>query len=43
MTLELSHATVNARNAHAQSVWWADLLGYREDPEDPTCPVTRSA
>ena len=35
MTLELSHTTVNANNAYAQSVWWADLLGYREDPDDP--------
>ena len=35
MTLELSHTTVNASNAYAQSVWWADLLGYREDPDDP--------
>ena len=38
MTLELSHTTVNARNAHAQSVWWADLLGYHEDPDDPNLP-----
>ena len=35
MTLELSHTTVNASNAYAQSVWWADLLGYHEDPDDP--------
>src|SRR3954470_3773675 len=35
MALELSHTTVNALDAHAQSVWWADLLGYHEDPADP--------
>ncbi|MEO6997008.1 MAG: VOC family protein [Terracoccus sp.] len=38
MTLELSHTTVNAHNAYAQSVWWADLLGYHEDPDDPNRP-----
>ena len=38
MTLELSHTTVNASNAYAQSVWWADLLGYHEDPHDPNLP-----
>ena len=38
MTLALSHTTVNALDAHAQSVWWADLLGYQEDPDDPNLP-----
>jgi hypothetical protein len=38
MALALSHTTVNALDAHAQSVWWADLLGYREDPADPNEP-----
>ncbi len=38
MTLALSHTTVNALDAHAQSVWWADLLGYHEDPDDPNLP-----
>jgi hypothetical protein len=38
MALALSHTTVNALDAHAQSVWWADLLGYAEDPEDPNEP-----
>ena len=36
--LALSHTTVNALDAHAQSVWWADLLGYHEDPDDPNEP-----
>ncbi|MEO7752402.1 MAG: VOC family protein [Terracoccus sp.] len=35
MALALSHTTINARDAHAQSVWWADLLGYHEDASDP--------
>ena len=38
MALQLSHTTVNALDAHRQSVWWADLLGYHEDPEDPNEP-----
>jgi len=38
MALALSHTTVNALDAHAQSVWWADLLGYHEDPDDPNEP-----
>ncbi len=38
MALELSHTTVNAVDAYAQSVWWADLLGYHEDPDDPNEP-----
>ncbi|CAA9396578.1 MAG: hypothetical protein AVDCRST_MAG32-2671 [uncultured Nocardioides sp.] len=38
MTLALSHTTINALDAHAQSVWWADLIGYAEDPDDPNLP-----
>ena len=38
MALQLSHTTVNALDAHRQSVWWADLLGYQEDPDDPNEP-----
>ena len=38
MALALSHTTVNALDAYVQSVWWADLLGYAEDPEDPNEP-----
>ena len=38
MALQLSHTTVNALDAHRQSVWWADLLGYHEDPDDPNEP-----
>src|SRR6478672_2898694 len=38
MALQLSHTTVNALDAHTQSVWWADLLGYHEDPTDPNEP-----
>lgn len=38
MSLAVSHTTLNARDAHALSVWWADLLGYVEDPDDPNEP-----
>jgi catechol 2,3-dioxygenase-like lactoylglutathione lyase family enzyme len=38
MALVISHTTVNALDPHAQSVWWADLLGYHEDPADPNLP-----
>ncbi|TQM57232.1 VOC family protein [Humibacillus xanthopallidus] len=39
MALVLSHTTVNALDAYRQSVWWADLLGYHEDPDDPNEPA----
>jgi hypothetical protein len=38
MSLVISHTTVNALDAHAQSVWWGNLLGYAEDPGDPNEP-----
>ena len=31
----VSHTTVDARNAYAQSVWWSALLDYHQDPDDP--------
>ena len=38
MALQISHTTVNALDAYSQSLWWADLLGYHEDPDDPNEP-----
>ena len=38
MTSRISHTTVDARNAYAQSVWWGELLGMMEDPNDPNEP-----
>ena len=38
MTSHISHTTIDARNAHAQSVWWAQVLGMSEDPQDPNLP-----
>ena len=38
MALRLSHLSVDARDAYAQSRWWAEVLGWSEDPEDPNLP-----
>ncbi|HRW17774.1 MAG TPA: VOC family protein [Dermatophilaceae bacterium] len=38
MPLFVSHTTVNARDAYALSVFWAQLLGYADDPDDPNEP-----
>ena len=38
MTSRISHTTVDSRNAHAQSVWWGQVLGFSEDPRDPNLP-----
>ncbi|GAA3516911.1 VOC family protein [Aeromicrobium panaciterrae] len=38
MTSQISHTTIDARDAHAQSVWWAQVLGMSEDPQDPNLP-----
>jgi predicted enzyme related to lactoylglutathione lyase len=38
VTSRISHTTVDSRNAYAQSVWWAEVLGMAEAPEDPNEP-----
>ena len=38
MTSRISHTTVDAGDACAQSIWWADVLGWSEDPGDPNEP-----
>lgn len=38
MTSRLSHVTVDAQDAYAQSVWWASVLGFAEDPADRNEP-----
>jgi predicted enzyme related to lactoylglutathione lyase len=35
MTAVISHTTIDAANAYAQSLFWAKVLGYAEDPDDP--------
>ena len=38
MALRISHLSVDARDAYAQSCWWAEVLAWSEDPEDPNLP-----
>lgn len=38
MTSVISHTTVDSRDALAMSVFWADVLGFHDDPEDPDEP-----
>jgi Glyoxalase-like domain len=38
MTALISHTTIDSADAYAQSVWWAQVLGFAEDPDDPNLP-----
>lgn len=38
MALRISHLSVDSHDAHAQSHWWSEALGWSEDPEDPNLP-----
>ncbi|MCK9794102.1 VOC family protein [Isoptericola sp. 4D.3] len=38
MTSRISHTTFDARDAYAQSVFWAQVLGYTDVPGDPNLP-----
>lgn len=38
MTSRVSHTSVDARNALAQSLFWGQVLGYRDNPADPNLP-----
>jgi catechol 2,3-dioxygenase-like lactoylglutathione lyase family enzyme len=38
MTSRISHTTFDAVDAYAQSVFWAQVLGFKENPEDPNLP-----
>jgi catechol 2,3-dioxygenase-like lactoylglutathione lyase family enzyme len=38
VTSRVSHTSVDAGDACAQSVWWAGVLGWREDAADPNEP-----
>ena len=38
MTSRISHTSFDARNAHAQSVFWSQVLDFVEDPDDPNEP-----
>ena len=38
MTARLSHVTTDCRDAYALSVFWSQVLGWSEDPDDPNEP-----
>jgi hypothetical protein len=38
MVCRIETLTVDARNAYTQSEWWAQLLGFVPDPNDPNEP-----
>jgi hypothetical protein len=38
MTSRISNSAVDAHDAYAQSVWWCQVLGFAEDPQDPNRP-----
>jgi len=38
MTSRISHTSFDARDAYAQSVFWSQVLGFVEDPDDPNEP-----
>lgn len=35
MTARISHVTVDCDDAYALSLFWSEVLGYIEDPQDP--------
>jgi hypothetical protein len=38
MTSVVSHTTIDCTDAYALSSWWATVLDYAEDPDDPNEP-----
>jgi hypothetical protein len=38
VTSRISHTSVDAIDAYAQSVFWARVLGFAENPDDPNLP-----
>jgi predicted enzyme related to lactoylglutathione lyase len=38
VTARISHTTFDARDAYAQSVFWAQVLGFTGDPDEPDDP-----
>jgi predicted enzyme related to lactoylglutathione lyase len=38
MTAVISHTSLDATDAYAQSLFWAQVLGFAEDPDDPNEP-----
>ncbi|HEY8787831.1 MAG TPA: VOC family protein [Actinopolymorphaceae bacterium] len=38
MTSQVSHTSFDALDSYAQSVFWCQVLGYHQDPDDPNLP-----
>jgi Glyoxalase-like domain len=38
VTSRISHTSFDALDAYAQSVFWSQVLGFVEDPDDPNLP-----
>jgi hypothetical protein len=38
MASRIMHTSVDSRSAYDQSRWWAEVLGFSEDPRDPNLP-----
>jgi catechol 2,3-dioxygenase-like lactoylglutathione lyase family enzyme len=38
VTSRISHTTIDSRDAYQQSLWWAQVLGMSQDPQDPNKP-----
>jgi hypothetical protein len=38
MVARISHTSIDATDAYAQSVFWGKVLGFAEDPSDPNEP-----
>ncbi len=38
MTALISHTSFDSLDAHAMAVFWGEVLGFTEDPDDPNLP-----
>jgi len=38
MSAVISHTSFDSLDAHAMAVFWGEVLGFREDPDDPNLP-----
>jgi hypothetical protein len=38
MASRISHTSFDSLDAYRQSVFWAEILGFAEDPDDPNLP-----
>lgn len=38
MVSRISHTSFDAHDSYAQSLFWSEVLGYIEDPDDPNLP-----